>query len=160
MPAVSDSSPLILYAGIDRLNLLHEVFGDVFVPTAVWDEVVTAGADRRGVAIARMPWIHCRALALRSFAGTLLGELGLGEAEAISLAMELSGPVPILLDDRKGRRFARDFGLPLIGSAGVLVLAKDRGLIPAVRPLLGQLRGSGLYLSDAATVELLTLAGE
>ena len=48
MPAVSDSSPLILYARIGRLDLLADTYGEIAVPPAVWAEVVTEGANRSG----------------------------------------------------------------------------------------------------------------
>lgn len=161
MSAVSDSSPLILYAAIGRLDVLRVVFTDVVVPPAVWDEVVTEGAGRPGTtSIPRMSWIHRRELQDDEPARLLRAELGRGEAEAIALADELSQPAPLLLDDRKGRRFALARGLSIIGSAGVLVLAKDRGHLAIIRPLLDELRSAGLYLDEAVVRELLSLAGE
>ena len=106
--AVSNSSPLILYAGIGRLDLLGRVFTEVIVPPAVWEEVVAEGAGRPGaVEVARMPWIRRRALDHQGTALALLSELGPGEAEAIALRLKLGQPGPLLLDDRKGRRIAR-----------------------------------------------------
>jgi predicted nucleic acid-binding protein len=87
-------------------------------------------------------------------------QLGPGEAEVIALASELEGSVPVLLDDRKGRRIAREHHISVVGSVGVLILAKDRGLVPAVRPVLRDLQQAGLYLSDAAARELLAVAAE
>ena len=161
MIAVSDSSPLILYAGIGRLDLLGRVFSEVSVPPAVWEEVVAEGAGRPGaVEVARMPWIRRRVLDHQGTALSLLSELGPGEAEAIALRLELGQPGPLLLDDRKGRRIARERGIAVVGSAGVLVVAKDRGLISAVHPLLDELRSAGLYLSGTAADELLAIAEE
>ena len=145
MIAVSDSSPLILYAGIGRLDLLGRIFAEVIVPSAVWEEVVAEGAGRPGaVEVARMPWIRRRALDRQETARALLPELGLGEAEAIALCLELGHPGPLLLDDRKGRRIAREPGIAVVGSAGVLVVAKDRGIVSAVHPLLDELGSAGL----------------
>ena len=86
--------------------------------------------------------------------------LDLGEAEVIALAIERGGFESVLLDDRDARRVARERGLAVAGSAGVLVLAKDRGVLPEVRPTLDQLRSASLYLSDAAYLEALAAAGE
>ena len=161
MPAVSNSSPLILFARIGRLELLRDVYGVVIVPTAVWDEVVTGGADRPGAAdLPRLPWIRHRVLADQSRAERFLADLGVGEAEALALALELDPSPPLLLDDRKARRIGREHGLSVVGSAGVLLVAKDRGRVAAVGPLLHELRLAGLYLSNAAAARLLALADE
>src|SRR3712207_6178213 len=140
MPVVSNSSPLILFARIDRLDLLHEVFGEILVPEAVWHEVVAQGAGRSGeAAITGAPWISRRPA---SGNADLPHALGAGEAEAIGLALTLG--LPVLLDDRHGRRVARAHGLLVYGSGGVLILARDAGLLSIVRPTLDELRAAGL----------------
>ena len=160
MAAVSDSSPLILYAAIGRLDIVEALFAPVYVPQAVYAEVVTAGASRPGADEVRSaPWIVSRSATRQDLLQTLAGEVDVGEAEAIVLAIEL-GRIPVLLDDRAARRLARASGLPLFGSAGVLLLAKRQGLLPLARPTLDQLRSVGLYLSDTVYQGLLARAGE
>ena len=83
-----------------------------------------------------------------------------GEAEALSLASSWEPAIPILLDDERARRIARDVGLFVIGSAGILGRAKEAGFIPTVRPILSELRYAGLFLSEAAAGELLAIVGE
>jgi predicted nucleic acid-binding protein len=161
VPAVGDSSPLILFAGIGRFDLLREVFGEVVVPPAVWDEVVRQGAGRPGVTeVQSASWILQRDARDEELVRSLSTEVGTGEAQAITLAAQIGEGTTVLLDDRKARRIARSFGLTVIGSAGLLGLAKDRGLISAVRPLLNDLRVAGLYLSEEAARELLLKVGE
>jgi predicted nucleic acid-binding protein len=158
---ISNSSPLILYAKIGRLDLLREVFVEVFVPPAVHEEVVSGRAGRPGAEeIASLPWVTLRTLENPETAQTFMTRLHPGEAETIALAVELPGQTPVLLDDRAGRRVARELGLRVFGSAGVLVLAKEQGLIPTVRPVLDTLRSAGLYLSDSAYRDALMLASE
>ncbi len=61
MPAVSNSSPLILYAAIGRLELLRETYDEIAVPPAVWREVVAAGTGRAGASeVAQSSWIRQR----------------------------------------------------------------------------------------------------
>lgn len=89
MPAISDSNPLILYAGIGHLDLLREVFTEIIIPAAGWNEVVVEGRNRPGSAeVARAPWIRRRAVVASEPAQTLFAELGPGESEAIGLAVE------------------------------------------------------------------------
>jgi predicted nucleic acid-binding protein len=64
------------------------------------------------------------------------------------------------MDERRGRRYARRLGLPLTGTVGVLLLAKEDGLITAVAPLLQQLLDQGLYFSPELISQTLTLAQE
>src|SRR5262249_42717839 len=151
---------LIVYAKIGRLALLRGVFGEVLAPPSVHDEVVQAGVGRPGAAEVRdAPWIRRVTLVERGVLDVLAAALGRGEAEVIALALELGGQVPVLIDDRDGRRAARRHGLRVFGSAGVLVLAKNAGLIPAVRPVLEELRLAGLFLRDDAYRDALTQAG-
>jgi hypothetical protein len=161
VPAVANSSPLIVCAEIGRLALLQSVFGEVLTPPSVHAEVVGAGGDRPGAAEVRVAhWIRPVALSQRDVLESLTPALGRGEAEMIALALELGGQVPVLIDDRGGRRAARRHGLRVFGSAGVLVLAKSAGLVPAVRPDLDRLRLAGLFLGDAAYRDALAQAGE
>lgn len=160
MPAVSDSSPLILLAAIGRLDLLHRLYGEVAVPPAVWQEVVEIGRGRAGAAaISRLGWIRRRALPTDDVP-PFLARLRRGEAEAIALADALPRDTAILLDDLPARRVAAGLGMSVTGTAGVLVLAKQEDLIVEVRPLLIDLRAAGLYLSNVAVDQLLDLAGE
>lgn len=161
MVAVSDSSPLLLFTGIGRLALLNSLFGEVIVPKAVWIEVVTNGNNRPGAAeVSGESWIRQIGADQSSLLPELTDELGQGEAEAIAVAIQLGGQTPLILDDRKGRRIATALGLPVVGSAGVLLLAKEAGFIPQVRSLLDELRLAGLYLDDATLNEIVRLAGE
>jgi uncharacterized protein len=161
VPAVSDSSPLIVFAKIGRLLLLRDVFGEVLAPPSVYAEVVGAGGGRPGEAEVRAAaWIRATALGRAELADALATELGRGEAEVIALAVELGRRVPVLIDDRYGRRVARRHRLRVFGSAGVLVLAKDAGWIPAVRPVLDDLRSAGLFLGEHAYHDTLAQARE
>lgn len=167
MTIVSNSSPLILFGKIGRLDLLRVAFSEVFIPEGVHFEVVTRGLSRSAtepsalaaLAALEESWMIRRAASNPAFARQFPANLGRGEVEAIALALE-AGSLDVLLDDRGGRRVARQYGLQVVGSAGVLVRAKAEGAIPAIRPLLDQLRSAGLYLSTAAYRELLARAGE
>ncbi|HLH26264.1 MAG TPA: DUF3368 domain-containing protein [Chloroflexota bacterium] len=161
MAVVSDSSPLILYSAIRRLDLLHAIFDEVVVPAAVYAEVVTGGGGRPGAPeVPGTAWISRRPLVNSRLISPLLATLGLGEAEAIGLALELGGGIPVLMDDSAGRHIARARGLRVLGSAGVLVEAKTTGLIVRVRPVLDELRTAGLWLGAGAYRTLLALAQE
>lgn len=85
--------------------------------------------------------------------------LGQGELEAIALCIQKKADL-ILVDDQRARKTASDFGLRVSGSLGVLLMAKKRGLLPAIRPSLDRLRASDIHLSDELFREVLAMAGE
>lgn len=141
--------------------MLRAVFDEIFVPPAVRNEVVAEGAGRPGATeVLGSPWILRMTLSSDMPARALRTALDPGEADAIALAVQLGRSMPVLLDDRKGRRLAREHGVTVVGSAGLLIVAKDRGILSSVQPLLNDLLNAGLYLSDAAVHELLAAAGE
>ena len=85
--------------------------------------------------------------------------LGIGESHAISLALE-RGARLLVLDEEPARRLAKCLGVPTTGTAGLLIEARALGVIPAVRPLLDALVGSGFYVSASLCTDVLSLAGE
>jgi hypothetical protein len=128
---VSDASPLIALQAVDRLDLLQQLFGTVLIPPAVHDEVFGTAA---GTPLSLPSFInveHPAATAVRFL------EMGLhrGESEAIALALDKGIP-RIILDDKQARETAARLGLSVIGTLGLLMLAKEKGLLDAIRPLI------------------------
>ncbi len=128
-PVVSNSSPLIAFEQIDRPELLHELVGPLFIPAAVSHEIAPMVAP---------DWIEVRALTQPVGPRVLRASLGAGESEAISLAIEVEARL-LLLDDLAARRLAQGLHLPIIGTLGLLLAAKRKGLLEAVKPCLDQL---------------------
>src|SRR5207249_2500996 len=115
------------------------------------EEIVTRGAGRPGAyEVAAASWISRRPLRNQAIVEILSAEVGRGEAEVIALAEEMGGRIPVLVDDGKGRRLARQRGHRVLGCGGVLALAKDQGSITEVHSLLDELRAAGLHLSERA----------
>jgi len=81
-----------------------------------------------------------------------------GELAAVRLALDMH--VPVLMDDKLGRAFARHHGVAAIGIGGVLLAAKQAGYVAAARPLLDQIRGGGYHLSQALMIDILQRCGE
>ena len=128
---VTNAGPLIYLALLDHFHLLHDLFHDVFVPEAVYGEVVLQGGGLPGAseteAAVRKGLFHKAKVQNRIAVDALLAELDLGEAEAIVLAREANAG-RILLDDRAARNKAALMGLRSVtGTIGVLLLARDTG---------------------------------
>jgi uncharacterized protein len=155
---IADASPLIMLARSGLIDVLCVVAGKVIVPDAVWNECIGGGSRPGATAIlsARQAGhIEVRADAVLN---DPLPALGQGEVSAIALAMELG--CPVLMDERLGRRVAGLHGVRVIGSAAILIAAKERGLIPTVKPVLADWRAAGYFLSEALLRAVLQRAGE
>jgi predicted nucleic acid-binding protein len=151
MAVVSNSSPLIGLEQIGQLDLLHHLFEQVLIPNAV--------AVETRLSVAPRPWICLRPLAQPLRVETKSPALGPGEREAVSLAVEVNAGA-IILDDELARRLARELGLPVIGTAGILLVAKERGLIGNVRSHLDALLARRFFLSTQVYELVLRKAGE
>lgn len=154
---ISNTTPLIALALIGQLSLLQQLYGQIVIPPAVEAELV-AGSNNVAVDTHSAAWIKVVALQDPQRAALIVG-LDRGEAEVLALTQELSVDL-VLLDERLARRYARRLGLPLTGTLGVLVKAKQQNLIPSIAPLIQALRQGGIHLSEAVVQEALRLAGE
>lgn len=87
------------------------------------------------------------------------GFADIGETEAMLLYKQLSAN-KLLIDDKRGRKVAKINHINVIGSLGVLLVAKERGLIPEISPLLQKIEQADIHLSTALIETVLELAGE
>ena len=161
MIVVSDASVLINLARIDRLDLLHQLYGGLLIPEAVWREVVVEGSGQPGAQEVRAAsWIEARVVANEHLVRALRQDLDAGEAESIALALE-SGADLLLMDERLGRETAGYLRVRYLGLIGVLIAAKRDGLIDAVKSHLDMLRDvAGFRVSDALYERVLRDEGE
>jgi predicted nucleic acid-binding protein len=158
-PIVADSSPLIALARINRLDLLEQLFGQIIIPPTVVHELTLKGRRKKGVAALRAaPWIVVRDLTSAHSLGIVSATLDAGERAAIALAHEQGHP--LLVDELAGRREADRLGLEVYGTLAVLLEAKVKGLIPAVKPLLDALQGEDFWLSPTLIHDTLRQAHE
>jgi len=160
---VSDASPLIALAKSGLIPLLNGLVEEVIVPETVYAEctaeIALPGAQAVRAAL-EAGHLQVRPDAVRPVddLDEELSGLDAGELAAIHLASALQ--CPVLMDERLGRRVAQRRGLAVIGSAGLLLAAKQRGLIPAVAPILDQWRQSGYFLSAGVVRAVLEHACE
>lgn len=160
MIVVSDTSPISNLAAVGQLGLLQQLYADIIVPTAVYQELLNSGATDPGVlAVQTLDWIQTRSVTNLALLQTLQANLDVGEAEAIALAIELKAD-RLIIDERRGRNVAIQAGIRVIGLLGILQAAKQQGLIPRVQTVLDDLIANGFWVRNELYAEVLRLAGE
>lgn len=146
MIVVANAGPLIALIKIGQLTLLPRLFGSVFLPLAVYEELVRRGKGRPGCEIADADWVQRREVEDETAIHLLKVQLDAGESEAIILAVQLGAD--LLMDEGRGRRQAEVLGLRITGTVGILIAAKRVGLVEAVTPLLDELRAKQVRVSQ------------
>lgn len=142
MPVVSNTSPVWNLASIERLDLFQSQFSEVLIPHEVWQELQANHDYPEAVRIQRAideQWVKVVSLTNTHLRQSLMLDLDYGESAAIALALEL-GVGRILIDETDGRRTAKAMGLHPIGVLGVLIRAKDDGMIVSVSQEMTRLR--------------------
>jgi predicted nucleic acid-binding protein len=134
MRVVSDSSPLIALAKIGMLDIMRN---DIVIPKAVFDEITK---PKKEYAKELHEWGKDKVIEVKNRKAVEYLEMIIdrGEAETVVLAEELNVDA-VLIDDLKARKIAKFRGLNIIGTVGVLLNAKDKGLISDIKPLLDEL---------------------
>jgi len=155
MILIADSSALVALSIIDKLELLEILFGSVYIPTAVFNEIskkdkpeskrLTEYGMGRVIDVTKQVNFNI--------------SLGLGESEAIILYKEKNADF-LLCDDKKAKKFAQTFGINTIGSLGILLKAKEKKLIDTISPLLSLLKESNIFIDDKTFTLVLKMAGE
>ena len=157
MILVADASALIALSACDSLGLLDALFGEVFVPEAVYAEVVVAGKPQ-SARLQSYLFGKVRAVEMQHYV-FLDAFADAGETAAMVLYKEIAADY-LLIDDRRGRSVAKINHIKTVGSLGVLLQAKRAGLIPVIAPLLNQIAASPVFMAAGLLQTVLDLAGE
>jgi predicted nucleic acid-binding protein len=158
---VADAGPIIGLAITGRVKILSALFEKVLIPRAVLEELQIEASRPGSFALSKARedgWLSTEDVPEDPDTTQLTELLDRGEAEAIVLAQPRD--TRLLIDERKGRAVARSRGVRVIGTGGVLLLAKRGQVIDQIAPILEELASHGYRLSDELRRELLVLAGE
>lgn len=157
---IADASPLIAFGSIDKLCVLSNLFGKVVVPKIVATECLIDRTRPGAMAISKaiddkLIQVHSAAITHIDNALEILDQ---GEVAAIALAHSLN--LPLIIDEKLGRSVAKKLGVKIIGTIGVLLLAKEKKMVKAIKPILLLLKDGRYFLSDALIKETLKRAKE
>lgn len=138
MPSVivSDTSCLILFYKIGELDLLKKLYGKIHITDTVLKEFNQPVPN----------WIEIVQLKTDVHKG-LSGYLDAGEATSIAFALEHEGSL-LIIDEIKGRKAAKEMGIPVTGSLGVLIAAKNKGHLKAVKPIIQKIQKTNFRISE------------
>lgn len=156
---VINASPFILLCKSGLVYLLPQLFTEILMPEAVTEEIISGGD------IATDQFYESEdkeiTVCLASIAEeVLVWNLGDGETEVLSFALANKPNFTALIDDRAARKCAQTLGIKTLGTGGILILAKERGLIETVAPALKKLQNAGLWISDEIVEIILKQADE
>lgn len=147
---VVNASPLIILAKAGHLDVLERSAPSIFVPDAVRAEILAGPPGDPARAAMSQSWGRPFSVP-RVPAEVLEWGLGAGETDVIAAALLLPASI-VVLDDAQARSCARTLGLPMIGTLGIVLRAKRRGLLPAAAPLIHDLLAAGMRI-DPDTIE-------
>ena len=157
---IADASPLIALARVGGLSWLEQLFTEVMLTDVVLAEVLTGhylateAPIRQALAAG---WLKTVAIPTTDQA---LPDLDEGEASSIRLALSCNGPALLLIDERSGRAVAQDLGLRVAGTAAVIGLARQRGLIPSARQVFAALHASDFRIAPTVIKAVLDRCGD
>jgi predicted nucleic acid-binding protein len=154
-----NASPLIFLTEVGLLEVLRQPGIPVLVPDAVVEEISRLGPQDPAIqAVRRCSWIQVATTPAIPDV-VRVWDLGAGETAVLSVALEVPDSMAEM-DDQPARRCARVLRVPTQGTLGLVLVAKQQGLIPVVRPVLEQLRHVGMYMTDELERQILAVAGE
>lgn len=163
MLVVSNTLPALNLALIDRLALLGDRFGEIWVPTAVLKELrpeEDLPGSRAMLAAKEAGWLLVKEVKDQPLVQLLRRELDQGEAEAIALALQEKAEWT-LLDERDARRVAKQLGLRVTGVLGILLRARREGKLPSFQAAMEQLRAkAGFHIRAELFADLVRKSGE
>lgn len=158
MVVVSDTTAITNLLKVKLLLIIKGLYGQILIPEAVYSELAALSSQKK--IIDTNDWIKVVEIKNQVLYHELRQTLDQGESEAIVLALEVNSDF-LIIDEAKGRKIARSYGIKIIGLLGILVLAKEEGLINKIKPYLEDLRNNmGFRVGDKLFEEILSQVGE
>ena len=158
---IVNSTPLLVLGKIGKLEILHKMYHEIIIPKAVFEEV-TEKNDIAGKAVqsACQDWIKVQSIKNIDEYALYRAKLHAGEVEVMILAQQNPKADLVILDDMSARKTAEFLGLPLSGTIGVLIKAKQKDIIPEVMPIIEELEKNGFFISARVKAMVAKKVGE
>jgi len=158
---VADSGPLIALARLNLLALPSRLFREVLVTATVWGEVTCdPGALELPLLAAALQAGYVRVVDDPTDVSGPIADAQIDAGERSAIAVALQRAAVVLVDEKRGRAVASGLGLHVLGTLGLLVRARDAGMVTKVRPLAEALLRDGYYLARPLVERTLGVIGE
>lgn len=144
---VVNSTPIIALSKCGRLSLLREMYDEVVIPEAVYNEITAIDDVASRSLVGALDWIHVQKIKGSEDRRLYRTRLHDGEVEVMILAQEIHADV-VIIDDYAARSTAGLLDLPLTGTIGVLIKAKKKKLIGEVMPIIAEMEEHHIYFSE------------
>jgi len=146
---ITDASCFITLDKINGMHLLHSLYEQVITTPEIAAEYGKRLPD----------WVNVKAVQNRDLLYNYAETVDIGEASAIALASEIHADL-LIIDDANGRRFAKKLELNITGTIGVILEAKQNGIIPSVKPYIIKIQQTNFRISEWLTTQIIKDAGE
>ena len=157
---IVNATPLIALCHVNQLSLLRMLYGKIEIPQAVYDEISAKEDSVCGKEIeCSLEWIAIQEVKEDSRKQLFKAQLHAGEVEVMLLALEQNADV-VVIDDKSAKNYAKKLGLPVTGTLGVLIKAKQCGYIDKLKPILETLIQKNIYISPQIKELCLRQVGE
>ena len=161
MIIVSNTSPITNLSAIGKIQLLEQLYGEIIISSAVFQELTQWGDSIPGAKeVKTYDWIIVKPVNNVRLVQSLKNKLDEGESSVIALALELNADW-LIIDEQLGRQTATEYNLKITGILGILIEAKRQKLIPLVKPILDDLINTAkFWVSPSLYNRILSLVGE
>ncbi len=157
---VVNTTPLIALSHVGQLSILKELYGEIIIPEAVYRELsVKSESICKRTVDRSLDWIRVEKIKNEMAKTMYRTQLHDGEVEVMILSKEVGAEV-VIIDDANAKKHAKYLGLPVTGTLGVLIRAKQEGYIEALKPVLYQMMEHGIYISGSLVELCLRQVGE
>ena len=157
---IVNSTPLLVLGNIGQLDILCKMYGEIIIPEAVYREVTEKDDAASQAVCAADNWIKVEAVQNLNEYALYSARLHAGEVETMILAQQSPKADLIVLDDNAARKTAEFLGLTVTGTIGILLKAKQNGIVAQIKPLLNEIMQNGFFISDRLLQMILQAAGE
>ena len=157
---IVNTTPLIALSHVGQLSVLKKLYGEIIIPEAVYKELsVKAESVCKRMVDMSLDWIRVEKIQNQMAKSMYKTQLHEGEVEVMILSIEMGADL-VIIDDANAKKHAKYLGLPVTGTLGILIKAKQEGYIEALRPILEQMIEHGIYISDNLVELCLKQVGE
>lgn len=145
---VVNTTPLIALSHVGQLNILQKLYGEIIIPEAVYKELsVKIESVCKQAVDNSLSWIRVYNIKNQMAKAVYKTQLHDGEVEVMILSREIAADI-VIIDDANAKKHAKYLGLPVTGTLGVLIKAKQEGYIDKLKPILQRMIENGIYISQ------------